>query len=99
MDEKLASYDITSAALQIESFTDELSNWYVRRNRERFWSQELTEEKIGAYCTLYKSINYINKKISAPFVPFITDEIYQKFSSRIRQRSTRKCSLMLMARS
>jgi len=76
VDEKLASYDITSAALQIESFTDELSNWYVRRNRERFWSQELTEEKIGAYCTLYKVLTTLIK-ISAPFVPFITDEIYQ----------------------
>ena len=53
VDEKLDKYDITSAALQIESFTDELSNWYVRRNRERFWSQELTDEKIGAYVTLF----------------------------------------------
>ncbi len=76
VDEKLEKYDITSAALQIESFTDELSNWYVRRNRERFWSQELTDEKIGAYVTLYKVLVELSK-ISAPFVPFITDEIYQ----------------------
>ena len=76
VDEKLEKYDITSAALQIESFTDELSNWYVRRNRERFWSQELTDEKIGAYVTLYKVLVALSK-ISAPFVPFITDEIYQ----------------------
>lgn len=76
VDEKLEKYDITSAALQIEEFTDSLSNWYVRRNRERFWSQELTEEKIGAYVTLYKVLVSLCK-ISAPFVPFITDEIYQ----------------------
>lgn len=76
VDEKLENYDITSAALQIESFTDELSNWYVRRNRERFWLTELTDEKIGAYVTLYKVLTTLIK-VSAPFVPFITDEIYQ----------------------
>ena len=76
VDEKLANYDITNAALIIESFTDELSNWYVRRNRERFWSTELNEEKIGAYCTLYKALTTLIK-VAAPFVPFMTDEIYQ----------------------
>ena len=76
VDEKLANYDITNAALIIESFTDELSNWYVRRNRERFWSTELNEEKIGAYCTLYKVLTILIK-VAAPFVPFMTDEIYQ----------------------
>ena len=76
VDEKLANYDITNAALIIESFTDELSNWYVRRNRERFWSTELNEEKIGAYCTLYKVLTTL-VKVAAPFVPFMTDEIYQ----------------------
>ena len=76
VDEKLASYDITGAALEIEEFTDSLSNWYVRRNRERFWSQELNDEKIGAYVTLYKVLVNLCK-IAAPFVPFITDEIYQ----------------------
>ena len=76
VDEKLENYDITSAALQIEAFTDELSNWYVRRNRERFWLTELNDEKIGAYCTLYKVLTTLIK-IAAPFVPFITDEIYE----------------------
>ena len=76
VDDKLEHYDITTAALQIESFTDELSNWYVRRNRERFWAQELNDEKIGAYVTLYKVLTTLIK-ISAPFVPFMADEIYQ----------------------
>ena len=76
VDEKLEKYDITSAALEIEGFTDSLSNWYVRRNRERFWSQELTDDKIGAYVTLYKVLVTLCK-ISAPFVPFMTEEIYQ----------------------
>ncbi len=76
VDEKLNSYDITNAGLLLENFTDELSNWYVRRNRERFWSQELNDEKIGAYVTLYKVLTTL-VKVAAPFVPFITEEIYQ----------------------
>ena len=74
--EKLDKYDITSAAMQIGEFTDSLSNWYVRTNRERFWGEELTDDKIGAYTTLYRVlVNLV--KVSAPFVPFMTDEIYQ----------------------
>lgn len=76
VDEKLNSYDITNAALQIEAFVDELSNWYVRRNRARFWSEELTEDKIGAYVTLYNVLVNLSK-VLAPFVPFVTEEIYQ----------------------
>ena len=76
VDEKLNEYNITTAALQIEEFTDTLSNWYVRRNRERFWSQELNDEKIGAYVTLYKVLTNLSK-IIAPFVPFMAEEIYQ----------------------
>ncbi|NLK95981.1 MAG: isoleucine--tRNA ligase [Clostridiales bacterium] len=76
VDNKLNSYDITNAALLIEDFTDELSNWYVRRNRSRYWSQEMTDEKIGAYMTLYNVLVTLCK-VAAPFVPFITEEIYQ----------------------
>ena len=76
VDEKLSNYDITAAALAIEEFTDELSNWYVRRNRERFWTQGLNDEKIGAYVTLYRVLTTLIK-VAAPFTPFITDEIYQ----------------------
>ena len=76
VDAKLNSYDITNAALAIEDFTDELSNWYVRRNRARYWSQELTDDKIGAYVTLYRVLVTLSK-VAAPFVPFITEEIYQ----------------------
>ena len=76
VDTKLNSYDITGAALQIEDFTDNLSNWYVRRNRARYWSEELTNDKIGAYVTLYRVLVTLSK-VAAPFVPFITEEIYQ----------------------
>ncbi len=72
----LDHYDITSAGLAIENFTDELSNWYVRRNRSRFWAEELTQDKINAYNTLYKVLTTVSS-VAAPFVPFITEEIYQ----------------------
>ena len=73
--QKLDSYDITGAGVAIEEFTDELSNWYVRRNRERYWAKDLTDDKIGAYTTLYRVLVTL-AKVAAPFVPFITDEIY-----------------------
>ena len=75
-DEKLEKYDITNAAIELGEFVDELSNWYVRRNRERFWGSDMTDDKIGAYVTLYKVLTTI-AKVSAPFVPFMADEIYQ----------------------
>ena len=76
VDDGLNTYKITQAALAIEDFTDELSNWYVRRNRARYWTQELTDDKIGAYVTLYKIlVNLV--KVASPFVPFMTEEIYQ----------------------
>ena len=76
VDEKLEKYDITSAATELGEFVDELSNWYVRRNRERFWGSGLNDDKIGAYVTLYKVLTTLIK-VAAPFVPFMTDEIYQ----------------------
>ena len=76
VDDGLNTYKITQAALAIEDFTDELSNWYVRRNRARYWTQELTDDKIGAYVTLYRVlVNLV--KVASPFVPFMTEEIYQ----------------------
>ena len=94
VDDKLEHYNITAAAIQIEAFTDELSNWYVRRNRERFWSQELNDEKIGAYTTLYRVLVTLSK-IAAPFVPFITEEIYQNLVvglNKDAQESVHYCS-------
>ncbi len=76
VDEKLENYDITSAGYAIEDFTDELSNWYIRRNRERFWAQEMSDDKISAYNTLYRVLVTLCK-VAAPFIPFMTDEIYQ----------------------
>ena len=74
--EGLDNYDITGSALKIEEFVDELSNWYVRRNRSRFWGNKLTDDKLGAFVTLYRVLVTLSKVI-APFVPFIAEEIYQ----------------------
>ncbi|MCM8710684.1 isoleucine--tRNA ligase [Clostridium sp. SYSU_GA19001] len=76
VDDDLANYRITQSALAIEGFVDELSNWYVRRNRARYWSEELTDDKVGAYVTLYRVLKTLSL-VAAPFVPFITEEIYQ----------------------
>lgn len=76
VDTNLENYKITQGALAIEEFVDELSNWYVRRNRSRYWSEELTEDKIGAYVTLYRVLVDL-VKVASPFIPFITEEIYQ----------------------
>ena len=86
VDEKLEKYDITTAALQIEEFTDSLSNWYVRRNRERFWGTKLNADKIGAYVTLYEVLVKL-AKIAAPFVPFMTEEIYQNLVTNLDKKA------------
>jgi isoleucyl-tRNA synthetase len=76
VDAHLENYRITESARAISDFTDELSNWYVRRGRERYWVSELTDDKIAAYMTLYTVLVKLSKVI-APFVPFLADEIYQ----------------------
>lgn len=76
IDEHLENYRITQGAKELEEFVDELSNWYVRRNRARFWGEELTDDKIGAYMTLY-NVLVTFAKVAAPFIPFITEELYQ----------------------
>ena len=76
VDEYLANYKITEATRVIQDFTDELSNWYVRRSRERFWASELTDDKICAYMTLYTVLVEFSK-VCAPFIPFMTEMIYR----------------------
>ena len=76
IDEKLENYLITEAANEIEEFTDELSNWYVRRNRSRFWASSLDDDKKSAFWTLYNVLVTLSK-VAAPFIPFMTEEIYQ----------------------
>ena len=78
---QMDKYDITKAARSVASFTiDELSNWYVRRSRRRFWKSEVNENKLSAYQTLYECLLTICK-LTSPFSPFITEEIYQNLTT------------------
>ncbi|NWG22095.1 MAG: isoleucine--tRNA ligase [Chloroflexi bacterium] len=74
------AYDVTTAAREIESFVDELSNWYVRRNRRRFWKSEHDSDKQAAYATLYTCLLTVTKLL-APFAPFVAEAIYQNLSA------------------
>ncbi len=76
VDEDLAAYRICEPAAAIENFVDELSNWYVRRGRERFWGKGMAGDKEAAFATLYHVLVTLSKVI-APFVPFMAEEIYQ----------------------
>ena len=76
VDEGLENYKITEPARAIQDFVDELSNWYIRRNRERFWVENMPQDKINAYMTLYTVLETVIK-VSAPFTPFIAEEIYK----------------------
>ena len=76
VDENLGNYKIPEAARALQQFVDELSNWYVRRGRERYWVQGLTDDKIAAYLTLYTALVTISKA-AAPMIPFMTESIYQ----------------------
>ena len=76
VDEDLSGYKVTEAAKALQEFVDELSNWYVRRSRERFWAKELTQDKINAYMTLYTALVTV-VKAAAPMIPFMTESIYR----------------------
>ncbi|MBQ6966338.1 MAG: isoleucine--tRNA ligase, partial [Lachnospiraceae bacterium] len=75
-DENLASYKIPEAAKALQAFVDDLSNWYVRRSRKRYWAKGMEQDKINAYMTLYTCLVDISKA-AAPMIPFMTEEIYQ----------------------
>ncbi|MDE7394589.1 MAG: isoleucine--tRNA ligase [Clostridiales bacterium] len=76
VDDDLNEYKITEAARAISDFTDELSNWYVRRCRDRYWGSDMASDKIAAYMTLYTVLETL-ARLLAPFTPFIAEEIYQ----------------------
>ena len=76
VDECLASYKIPESARALQEFVDDMSNWYVRRSRERFWAKGMEQDKINAYMTLYTALVTISKA-AAPMIPFMTESIYQ----------------------
>ena len=76
VDDNLANYRIPEAAKALQSFVDDMSNWYVRRSRERFWAKGMEQDKINAYMTLYTALVTV-AKAAAPMIPFMTEQIYQ----------------------
>ena len=76
VDEDLDSYKIPEAARALQEFVDDMSNWYVRRSRERFWAKGMEQDKINAYMTLYTALVTV-AKAAAPMIPFMTEDIYQ----------------------
>ena len=76
VDDNLANYRIPEAARALQDFVDDMSNWYVRRSRERFWAKGMEQDKINAYMTLYTALVTV-AKAAAPMIPFMTEDIYQ----------------------
>ena len=76
VDDNLGNYRIPEAARALEEFVDDMSNWYVRRSRERFWAKGMEQDKINAYMTLYTALVTISKA-AAPMIPFMTEDIYR----------------------
>lgn len=76
VDTDLENYRIPEAARALEGFVDDMSNWYVRRSRERFWAKGMEQDKINAYMTLYTALVTV-AKCAAPMIPFMTEDIYQ----------------------
>ncbi len=82
VDYSLENYKIPEAARALEDFVDEMSNWYVRRSRERFWVSGMPQDKINAYMTLYTALVTV-AKVAAPMIPFMTEDIYRNLVCRI----------------
>ena len=76
VDDNLNNYRIPEAARVLQEFVDDMSNWYVRRSRERFWAKGMEQDKINAYMTLYTALDNV-AKVASPMIPFMTEDIYQ----------------------
>ena len=82
VDDNLMNYRIPEAAKALQEFVDDMSNWYVRRSRERFWAKGMEQDKINAYMTLYTALVTV-AKAAAPMIPFMTEQIYQNLVRNI----------------
>ena len=92
VDGHLGSYRIPEAARALDDFVDDMSNWYVRRSRERFWAKGMEQDKINAYMTLYTALVTICK-CAAPMIPFMTEEIYQNLVCSLDQNAPQSIHL------
>ena len=82
VDNSLMNYQIPEAARSLQEFVDDLSNWYVRRSRERFWAKRMEQDKINAFMTLYTALVTV-AKAAAPMIPFMTEQIYQNIVRKV----------------
>ena len=82
VDKNLGAYKIPEAANVLQDFVDDMSNWYVRRSRERFWAKGMEQDKINAYLTLYTALVTVSKA-AAPMIPFMTEDIYQNLVRKV----------------
>ena len=82
VDDNLMNYQIPEAARALQEFVDDMSNWYVRRSRSRFWAKGMEQDKINAYMTLYTALVTV-AKAAAPMIPFMTEQIYQNIVRKI----------------
>ena len=92
VDDNLANYRIPESARALQEFVDEMSNWYVRRSRERFWAKGMEQDKINAYMTLYTALVTVSK-VAAPMIPFMTEDIYQNLVRSIDKEATESIHL------
>ena len=92
VDDNLANYRIPEAARALQNFVEELSNWYVRRCRERFWAKGMEQDKVNAYMTLYTALTTI-AKAAAPMIPFMTESIYQNLVRSVDQDAPKSIHL------
>ena len=94
VDDNLGNYRIPEAARALQEFVDDMSNWYVRRSRERFWAKGMEQDKINAYMTLYTALVTVSKA-AAPMIPFMTEEIYQNLVRSIDKDAPESIHLCL----
>lgn len=92
VDKSLENYKITESARAMADFVDELSNWYVRRSRERFWGKDMPQDKVNAYMTLYTVLTTM-AKLSAPFTPFMAESIYQNLVVNVNKNAPKSVHL------
>ena len=94
VDDDLGNYRIPEAARALQEFVDDMSNWYVRRSRERFWAKGMEQDKINAYMTLYTALVTV-AKAAAPMIPFMTEEIYQNLVRSIDETAPESIHLCM----
>ena len=92
VDRHMEKYELNEAARTLDGFTDDLSNWYLRRGRKRYWGKEMTADKKSAYKTLHNALVTLSK-LAAPFVPFITEQIYRNLVHNLHKDSPKSIHL------